>query len=147
MKSMFAVLALLASAYAQGIKITAPAENSHVVATKKVVVEVERPVSPRCLPASRHHHKYLRTSPLELAYPVGRCSRHHRAAFLRAQWRLRRHRRVGHLGDHPAQGHVRPDLAHGRWRYVPELHRHRPRHPRDRLGAPVCGALLRRWGE
>ncbi|KAI1794786.1 hypothetical protein LXA43DRAFT_1058812 [Ganoderma leucocontextum] len=45
MKSVFAFLALLASAYAQGIKIAAPAENSHVVATKRVLVEVERPNS------------------------------------------------------------------------------------------------------
>ena len=46
MKSVFAILALLTSTYAQGIKIAAPAENSHIVSTKKVLVEVERPVSP-----------------------------------------------------------------------------------------------------
>ena len=46
MKSVCVVLALLASAYAQGIKIAAPAENSHIVATKKVLIDVERPVRP-----------------------------------------------------------------------------------------------------
>ena len=55
MKSVFAVLALLASAYAQGVKIAAPAENSHIVATKKVLVEVERPVSPQSLPHSYNY--------------------------------------------------------------------------------------------
>ncbi|KAM5538615.1 hypothetical protein V8D89_007644 [Ganoderma adspersum] len=43
MKSIFAVLALVSSVYAQGIRIAAPAENSHIVATKSVLVEVERP--------------------------------------------------------------------------------------------------------
>ena len=50
MKSVFAVLALVASAYAQGIKIAAPAANSHIVATKDVLIDVARPASPRSPP-------------------------------------------------------------------------------------------------
>ena len=57
MKSIFAVLALVASAYAQGIRIAAPAENSHLVATKNVLVDVERPVRPRSSLYS-HHNTY-----------------------------------------------------------------------------------------
>ena len=45
MKYVLAVLALLVPAvYGQGVKIAAPAANSHVTATQSVVVEVERPV-------------------------------------------------------------------------------------------------------
>ena len=45
MKYVLAVLALLVSAvYGQGVKIAAPAANSHVTATQSVVIEVERPV-------------------------------------------------------------------------------------------------------
>ncbi|PIL22939.1 hypothetical protein GSI_15635 [Ganoderma sinense ZZ0214-1] len=43
--NVFAVLALVASAYTQGIKIAAPAANSHVVASQTVLVDVERPNS------------------------------------------------------------------------------------------------------
>ena len=57
MKSIFAVLALVAAAYAQGIRIAAPAANSHLVATKDVLVDVERPVSPRS-PLYSHHNTY-----------------------------------------------------------------------------------------
>nr|VWO96028.1 CP2 domain-containing protein [Ganoderma boninense] len=39
MKSVFAALALVASAYAQGIKIAAPAANSHIVMTKTVLID------------------------------------------------------------------------------------------------------------
>ena len=45
MKFFLAVLALLVPAvYGQGVKIAAPAANSHVTATQSVVIEVERPV-------------------------------------------------------------------------------------------------------
>ncbi|EJF56660.1 hypothetical protein DICSQDRAFT_174704 [Dichomitus squalens LYAD-421 SS1] len=46
MKSaLITVLALLAYAYAQSVKIAAPAANSHITTTENVVIEVERPNS------------------------------------------------------------------------------------------------------